>query len=619
MKLYILLILSALCVFSKGQMNSSDFLLEVEYEPKYYRLEINLNPNQSEFYGKTTLHFKTNSGISQFQIHAQPNLIIEEINYHSETISDYSRDGNVLSFHLPQELPQNHIDSLSIQFSGSAESSTGLNLGYHSTVPIIETLSEPWHASSWWVCKDDLLEKAEEIDVFIQHPQEFKAASNGTLISITDLGNGNHLTHWKHKYPIPAYLLGIAVSNYVEYNNSVQIGDVEMPIINYLYPEALSQWTSALDAVPTYIEFLNEKLGNYPFKNEKYGHAQWNRNGGMEHTTMSFMGKFTFSLVVHELAHQWFGNKVTCKSWSDIWINEGFADYCVGLLDEFIHGEESFKNWKNERVNLITSLNHGSVYVPENSSQSRIFDSRLTYKKASMVVHLIRFILNDDELFFQVLRNFLNKTELSFSYASTQDFKEVLESSTQQNWDDFFQDWIYGEGHPIITTSLQTIGSNVWLLEIQQQPSHQSVNIFRMPIEIEFRGDNNQKEIRRFELSQEIESFLIHDLQFEPIDYVPNPGNDLVCVLNVTPMKSQEWTKSSILIHPIPAKNEITIQTEEPMKVIEIYNLKGQMKEKINIGNQTKIKIQTDSWTKGVYLLKIKLENSIIEKKIIVE
>lgn len=619
MKLYILLILSALCVFSKGQMNSSDFLLEVEYEPKYYRLEINLNPNQSEFYGKTTLHFKTNSGISQFQIHAQPNLIIEEINYHSETISDYSRDGNVLSFHLPQELPQNHIDSLSIQFSGSAESSTGLNLGYHSTVPIIETLSEPWHASSWWVCKDDLLEKAEEIDVFIQHPQEFKAASNGTLISITDLGNGNHLTHWKHKYPIPAYLLGIAVSNYVEYNNSVQIGDVEMPIINYLYPEALSQWTSALDAVPTYIEFLNEKLGNYPFKNEKYGHAQWNRNGGMEHTTMSFMGKFTFSLVVHELAHQWFGNKVTCKSWSDIWINEGFADYCVGLLDEFIHGEESFKNWKNERVNLITSLNHGSVYVPENSSQSRIFDSRLTYKKASMVVHLIRFILNDDELFFQVLRNFLNKTELSFSYASTQDFKEVLESSTQQNWDDFFQDWIYGEGHPIITTSLQTIGSNVWLLEIQQQPSHQSVNIFRMPIEVEFRGENNQKEIRRFELSQEIESFLIHDLQFEPIDYFPNPGNDLVCVLNIYPMENQEWTKNSISIHPIPAKNEITIQTEEPMKVIEIYNLKGQMKESRNIGNQTKIKIQTDSWTKGVYLLKIKLENSIIEKKIIVE
>ena len=145
-------------------------------------------------------------------------------------------------------------------------------------------MSEPWHASTWWVCKDDLIDKVDKIDVVIRHPSEFKAASNGVLQSVTDLGDGSTITHWQHNYAIPAYLVAVAVTNYVEYNHEVDINGTTGPIINYLYPESLDEWSDALDLVPSYMVVLSEKFGDYPFKTEKYGHAQWNR--GVEWNTV---------------------------------------------------------------------------------------------------------------------------------------------------------------------------------------------------------------------------------------------------------------------------------------------------------------------------------------------
>lgn len=353
--LQLFFILTFSFVFSQNQTEGTQ--LDTDYKPVYYRLEMNLNPNQQAFSGTTTVHFNTTDELSLFKINARPNLNIQSITYHQNTISSYTRAGDVLNITLPELLPAGKLDSISISFSGNASTSTGLTLGEHAGVPIIETIAQPWHASSWWVCKDDLIDKVTKLDVYVTHPNEFKAASNGLLKSVTPAGNEMSTTHWQHNYAIPVYLIGIAVTNYAEYNNSVVIGGTTIPIINYLYPETMSNWTGQLDQVPSHIQFLSEKFGEYPYKNEKYGHAQWNRNGGMEHSTMSFMGKFTFNLVVHELAHMWFGDKVTCATWHDIWLNEGFADYCTGLMTEYYQGEQDFNSWKSTRVQEITSQN----------------------------------------------------------------------------------------------------------------------------------------------------------------------------------------------------------------------------------------------------------------------
>lgn len=595
-----------------AQYQNEGTQLDAAYQPVYYRLEMNLNPNQTNFSGKTTVHFNTSADLSEFKINAKPNLTIESVVYHQNNLTNYSRSGEVLTIQLPGIIESEKLDSISISFSGNSDSSAGLSRGYHDGIPVIETLSEPWLASSWWVCKDDLLNKVNKTDVYIQHPEGLKAASNGSLKSVTPAGNNTVITHWQHNYPIPAYLIGVALTNYTEYNHTVEVGGQSVPIINYLYPETLSDWTSQLDQVPSHILFLSEKYGDYPYKDEKYGHAQWNRNGGMEHSTMSFMGKFTFNLIVHELAHQWFGNKVTCATWHDIWLNEGFADYSVGLKNEYDFGEQSFKNWKGSRIDFITSQNWGSVYNPDANNSGRIFDSRLTYNKGSMVVHLIRYILNNDELFFQSLRDYLENPEFAWGYADTEDFKASLEASTGLNWDDFFNDWIYGEGHPVFDITISNFPNNQVRVHFQQSGSHSSVSYFHTPFEIEFRGSGGQKSTRRFYLDSPEQDFWVDDLGFQVNSFDLNPGNDIICKINSWELATaEESLTAEFEVYPNPVREILNIKSNQTLKEIRIFDLSGKEVYSKSDLNLQKTEIATDGLEKGVYLLQLKTDKAL--------
>src|SRR5690606_862717 len=277
------------------------------------------------------------------------------------------------------------------------------------------------------------------------------------------------------------------------------------------------------------MDLYESLFGTYPFANEKYGHAQCNITGGMEHTTVSIMGNFDRNLVAHVLGHQWFGDKVTCGTWSDIWLNEGFATYLSGLVIENLDGNYNFINWKAQRIISITSAPDGTVYVPEAelNSVGRIFSSRLSYNKGAMVVHMLRYIMGDED-FYQGLRNYLNDEDLAFGYATTPDLQTHLEAVSGMDLTGFFNDWIYSQGYPVYDVTTHDIGGGQVQITISQDQTSSMVDFFEMPVKIRLLSADGETFDVKLNHTFSGQQFVV-DVPFTVAGFEFDPERDIIC------------------------------------------------------------------------------------------
>jgi aminopeptidase N len=208
---------------------------------------------------------------------------------------------------------------------------------------------------------------------------------------------------------------------------------------NFIYNNTtyFEQNKAAIDKTSDLILLFADLFGNYPFENEKYGHCIAPLGGGMEHQTMTTLANFSFLLVAHELAHQWFGDYITCSSWQDIWINEGFASYCEYISNQYLKSQEIADLWITNVQENVKSNPDGSVYIPENMihDEDRIFDYRLTYNKGAAIIHMIRQEVGNDSLF-ETLASFIRK--FKNGNASGLDFRDHLHVITGKDFTEFF-------------------------------------------------------------------------------------------------------------------------------------------------------------------------------------
>ena len=356
----------------------------------------------------------------------------------------------------------------------------------HAGVPVIWTLSEPYGGRDWWPCKNGLNDKADSIDISITTPQQYTSSTNGLLVDETVEG-GFRTTYWKHRYPIATYLVAFAATNYTILNSSVQLGDVDMPIMEHAYPEKVSEMVNAASLTARTLKLLHNSFTPYPFIKERYGHTHWGFGGGMEHQTNSSMVNMSETLIVHEAAHQWFGNKVTCGTWRDIWLNEGFAVFCVNYNVEKHYPENTLLNLYRNQINNITSRPNGVLYVDDTTNAARIFDSRLTYNKGGWVLQMLRWKLGDS-VFFRATRNYLNDTALQYNYARTTDLKKHFERESRTDLNEFFNDWVYGQGFPSYKLQWAAAGGAWVQTTLSQTTSDTSVKFFEMPVPIRFKN-----------------------------------------------------------------------------------------------------------------------------------
>jgi aminopeptidase N len=310
--------------------------------------------------------------------------------------------------------------------------------------------------------------------------------SNGKLIGITDNGNGTKTYKWKNSYPIAQYLLSLAITNYTIYTNYYKFSPVDsMPVVHYIYPETLPISQGVLSKTPLMIKIYSDRFGQYPFIKEKYGHAQFGWSGGMEHQTCASMGSFDEVLISHELGHQWFGDKITCKDWHHIWLHEGFATYCTGLYYEAVYGSDSYNSYMDSQMDIAKS-SVGSVYVQNITDINEIFNSARSYSKGASVLHMLRGIVGDT-VFFRILKSYIADPALAYNVAVTEDFQRNAETVSGLNLGYFFKEWIYGENYPQygLFWNYKLVSGNLYniTLDLSQQVNTNPA-FFTMPVKI---------------------------------------------------------------------------------------------------------------------------------------
>lgn len=595
------------------------------YDVKYHRMYWIVDPAVNYISGSVYTEFEILSQTAQIDFDLNDNMTVDSVIFHNQSVS-HSRANNVLSVTLGQSLNPGDMDSIIVYYQGTPTSTSGFGAWQattHASGPIISTLSEPYGAREWWPCKQSLDDKIDSIDIYIQVPQGDLAASNGVLVSSTPLGINQWVHHWKHRYPITCYLISLSVSNYVEFSNYVPLsGGDSLQVLNYCYPQSLSDWQSKGPNIIGIMQVFDSLFEAYPFATEKYGHAEWEWGGGMEHQTMSSMGTLNFELMAHEVAHQWFGNKVTCGSWRDIWLNEGFATYMTGLTFEngLGVGSNLWQNWKAIRISSATSNPGGSVFVDDTTSVSRIFSGRLSYNKGALVLHMLRWKIGDNA-FFTACQNYLQDSSLAFGYARADDLKYHLEQTSGQNLDEFFNDWYYGEGYPNYNLYLEKQPGGEYELTINQTPSHPSVSFFEMPVEVEFRGLGVDTTIV-FDHTSDGQVFTLN-LPFNVLMYEFDP-NLWLCAKSSIFLGMEDLEKRDLVsVFPNPTDREIFVEIEDAsIKSVSLFLLDNSGKEIpviINRLSDSTYRINAADLPAGLYILQTEIKGAIITKRISVE
>ena len=570
-----------------SEANSASKLMSVKTNPNtanyditYHKLEWNIDPAIYFISGKVTTIYTALSDMKTLTFDLSSTLTVSSVKKGVDNLA-FTQTATELQITLPTTQPKGISETVEINYSGTPPSSGfgSFETTTHNGTPVMWTLSEPFGAMEWWPCKQDLNDKINTIDVYITAPSQYTSVSNGVEPEAPTINGSNKTAHFHHNYPIPAYLICLAVTDYTVYNQTGGTIPNQYPIVNYIYPENFSPTVqNQLAQTPLILNLFENLFEIYPFHTEKYGHAQFGWGGGMEHTTVSFMNNFSRGLIAHEMAHQWFGDKITCGTWKDIWLNEGFATYLASMVVENFDGQAAFIIDKTNMINSITSISNGAVYLndAELASVNRIFDGRLSYYKGAMVLNMLRFKMGDT-LFFQALKNYLADTNLAFKYAVTSDLQTHLEAVYGSSLKEFFNDWIFNQGYPTYAIAFQNNYNGTVSMSVNQTQSDPSVSFFEMPVPIRVIGAGGEQMDLVLNNISNGETFT-KNVPFVVTSVIFDPNKDLITKNSVVSLSSNNPKLETITLYPNPSKNEIKLQLPNGITVEKtlFYNALGQ-------------------------------------------
>ncbi|MBX7219322.1 MAG: hypothetical protein K1Y36_05205 [Blastocatellia bacterium] len=479
-----------------------------------YKLALQVAPGTTNFIGTVDIKAAaTSNNFSTFLIDLDRQLNVDSLKVSGVTgTTGFERNGNQISVRFGKPLAAGTEFTVTIAYSGSPRSFSNLSNGgavfftTHQGTPIIATLSEPYGSPAWWPCVDNPADKAT-VQMAITVPDPYVAASNGTLTEIREEGNGRKTYLWDEKYPISPYLVSLAVTNYKQFQDTYTALDgTKMPLTYFVYPEHFDIAQQKFAITRKAMEIFAPLYGEYPFLKEKYGMAEFPWGGGMEHQTLTSLGGgivasggSSQSIIAHELAHQWWGDNVTCGRWNDIWLNEGFATYSEVLFFEknlkVPAGDLMVENYDDGRANGAL---RGTVIAEDLADP--FDDTNAVYDKGAWVLHMLRGLMGDDN-FFKMLREYRQRH--AYGNATTPDFQNVCELAYGAPLGDFFNQWVYSQLRPTYAFSYDSKpdgnGGYTIFARIDQKQTHslngeKGVSTYKMPLLLTVTTEDGKKQ-----------------------------------------------------------------------------------------------------------------------------
>lgn len=452
-------------------------------------IDIEVDPTARTVAGTVTITATSQvNGLSQFVAYLDPTGGAMTVSSVGLNGTGFSVTNDEVTVTLDAVYDAGQAFTVSIDYGGSP--TKGIYWGDHDNgtaiVDIVATLSEPYSARGWWVGKDVLNDKST-FDLWVTVDDVYTVASNGILQGV-DILAGNRLRYrWAEINPMIPYLASLAIADYDLYSTTYShLGD-SCPMEFYILPEANTAANrSRADTYVVMTEVFSDLYGQYPFVNEKGGMAHTPTLGGtfMEHQTIPSMPRFDIEWInAHELAHQWFGDNITCETWGDIWLNEGFASFSEAIWREFRPGG-SFAAYKTRMAQRYPGNSDAQVYVTNVNSVGSIFSGNSTYRKGAWVVHMLRGVLGDP-LFFQALSDY--RAAYEGDSATTAEFAASISATAGYDLTFFTDQWVMNPGSPDYVfswTHAVGAGQDYLLVEIVQDQLSRGYGVIRMPIRI---------------------------------------------------------------------------------------------------------------------------------------
>ncbi len=469
------------------------------YDVYFYNLTVRIIPAGKKISGKNEIYFQVMDTTHTIQIDLFNNLDIYSIKWNNTDLT-FKRIYDAVFITFPKQLKPGSKEMIAVSYGGKP----------------VKAVNPPWQggfvwkkdkdknrwvavaceqlgASSWWPVKDHLSDEPDSMQINMEVPEKYKAVCNGNLRAVVPAGKKYNRYEWFVSYPINSYDVTFYMGNYVEFTDTLKYhGDNLLMQYNVL-PYDLDTAKKYFQQAKEVVSYYSDIFGRFPFWKDGYSLVESPYEGMENQTAIAYGNNFNKNnnqvyrnnkydyIIVHESAHEWWGNSVTASDMADAWLHEGFATYAEYLFLEHIYGKEEYLYELNDKMNYIFNFwpmveNYG---VNENS-----FASNDIYTKGATLLHCLRCTINNDSLFFSILKNFCVTNK--FKQISSSDFINYVDKQTGESYDAFFDKYLHDNRLPVLTYSYHKEGDDIVFTYKWEQVEEG----FKMPFALSLDNDN---------------------------------------------------------------------------------------------------------------------------------